>query len=84
MKALRCHMPLKTLHKKLTAQPFLPFCVVTSSGERYEIRHPEMAVATKAQMAIALPDPDGTPSRLQLLSTLHITDLEPLDPQPAG
>ena len=77
-------MPLDSILAMLESKPFVPFRVVTSSGENYEIRHPEMAVATKAQMAIALPDPDGTPSRLQLLSTLHITALEPLDPQPAG
>ena len=77
-------MPLDSILAMLESKPFVPFRVVTSNGENYEIRHPEMAVATKAQMAIALPDPDGTPSRLQLLSTLHITALEPLDPQPAG
>ena len=77
-------MPLDSILAMLESKPFVPFRVVTSSGENYEIRPPEMAVATKAQMAIALPDPDGTPSRLQLLSTLHITALEPLDPQPAG
>lgn len=77
-------MPVDSILAMLESRPFIPFRVVTSRGERYEIRHPEMAVATKAQMAIAMPDPDGTPSRLQLLSTLHITALEPLDPQPAG
>lgn len=77
-------MPVDSILAMLESRPFIPFRVVTSSGERYEIRHPEMAVATKAQMAIAMPDPDGTPSRLQLLSTLHITALEPLDPQPAS
>lgn len=77
-------MPVDSILAMLESRPFIPFRVVTSSGERYEIRHPEMAVATKAQMAIAMPDPDGTPSRLQLLSMLHITALEPLDPQPAG
>jgi len=76
-------MPVESILAMLHAKPFIPFLVRTSSGECYEIRHPEMAVATKAQMAIALPDPDGTPSRLQLLSTLHVTALEPLDRQTA-
>ncbi len=54
-------MPFETIRTRLAARPFMPFCVVTSSGDRYAIRHPEMAVATKAELAIALPDADGTP-----------------------
>ena len=83
MKTWRHGLQLLVILAMLTAKPFMPFLVRTSSGEGYEVRHPEMAVATKAQMAIALPDPDGTPSRLQLLSTLHVTALEPLDTQAA-
>ena len=77
-------MPFETIRTRLAARPFMPFCVVTSSGDRYAIRHPEMAVATKAELAIVLPDADGTPSRLQILSTLHVTALEPLDAAPAA
>lgn len=77
-------MPFDSILSMLNARPFVPFCFVTSSGERYEVRHPEMAVATKAMIAIALPDPDGTPSRLQLLSTLHVSALEPIDTKAAS
>jgi hypothetical protein len=76
-------MSYETIRARLRQQPFVPFCVVTSSGERYEVRHPEMALATKAELAIALPDEDGVPSRLQWLATLHVTALEPLDKQTA-
>ena len=76
-------MPVESILAMLKAKPFVPFLVRTSNGEGYEVRHPEMAVATKAKMAMALPDPDGTPSRLQLLSTLQVTALEPLDTQAA-
>jgi len=77
-------MPFEIIRMRLFARPFMAFCVVTSSGDRYPVRHPEMAVATKLELAIALPDADGTPSRLQILSTLHVTAIEPLDPAPAA
>jgi len=72
-------MPFEAINNWLKASPFVPFCVVTSSGERYEIKHPEMAFITKPQLYVALPDPDGIPSRVKMISTLHVTALEPID-----
>ena len=63
----------------LRQQPFRPFRLVMSSGEAYEVRHPEMAIVTKTEIVVALPDADGIPTRLQLVSTLHVTALEPLN-----
>jgi hypothetical protein len=77
-------MPFEIIRMRLFARPFMPFCVVTPSGDRYPVRHPEMAVATKSELAIALPDADGVSSRLQILSTLHVTAIEPLDPAPVA
>lgn len=34
-------MNAKEILKKLKAQPFEPFMIVTSAGDRYEVRHPE-------------------------------------------
>jgi hypothetical protein len=38
-----------------------------------------MAIVTKMEIVVALPDADGIPTRLQLVSTLHVTALEPLN-----
>jgi hypothetical protein len=48
-----------------------------SSGESYEIRHPEMAVLTRAGLIIVLPDEQGNPSdRIEFCSFLHIAGIE--------
>jgi len=69
----------ETIRLRLNARPFQPFRIVTSSGESYEVRHPEMAIVTKTEIVVALPDADGIPTRLQLVATLHVTALEPLN-----
>lgn len=72
-------MSFETIRLRLNARPFQSFCIVTSSGESYEVRHPEMAIVTKTEIVVALPDNDGIPTRLQLVATLHVTALEPLN-----
>ena len=72
-------MSFETIRLRLNARPFQPFRIVTSSGESYEVRHPEMAIVTKTEIVVALPDADGIPTRLQLVATLHVTALEPLN-----
>ena len=75
-------MSYEGIRLRLAARPFEPFRIMTSSGEGYEVRHPEMAIVTKTEIVIALPDADGIPSRLQLVATLDVTALEP--PNAAG
>jgi hypothetical protein len=51
----------------------------TSSGEGYEVRHPEMAFPTRTEMVIASPDRQGVPCRARIVANLHITALEPIE-----
>lgn len=61
----------------LTGRPFEPMRVKMSSGEVFEIRHPEMASLTKTGLIIVLPEPDGEPSeRFEICSYLHIAGVE--------
>jgi hypothetical protein len=46
-------MTYETIRGRLDARPFQPFRVVTSSGQAYEVRHPEMAFPTRTEMVIA-------------------------------
>lgn len=73
-------MTYETIRGRLDTRPFQPFRVVTCSGEAYEVRHPEMAFPTRTEMVIASPDCHGVPSRARLVSNLHITALEPIEP----
>ena len=45
-------MTLQTFQKLLNKRPFQPFRLVMSSGERYEVRHPEMAFLTRTTLFI--------------------------------
>ena len=72
-------MTLDSIHEWLQKRPFQPIRVSSSSGESYEVRHPEMAWLTRTELLIGIAERRGFPSRYRALSLLHITAVEPLD-----
>jgi hypothetical protein len=64
----------------LTAVPFQPFRIVTSSGATYEVRHPEIVLVTRQVLYVGVYEPNRLdfPVRAALVSVLHVTDLQPL------
>lgn len=54
-----------------------------SSGESYEIRHPEMAFVTKSDMLVGVDVEDGVPAEFRICSLLHVTTVEPIEGQAA-
>lgn len=77
-------MTLQTFREMLTRRPFKPVRIVTSSGQSYEIRHPEMALLTRTDLLIGtdLAD-DGVPAEFKIVSLLHVTAIEPLESRAA-
>jgi hypothetical protein len=72
-----------TLKTMLNRRPFEPMRVKLSSGEIFDIRHPEMAMLTKSALVISLPESDGGPSdRFEVCSYLHIASVETLSLSP--
>lgn len=72
-------MTSEALKTMLTRRPFEPMRVKTSSGEVFEIRHPEMALLARSAMAIVHPDADGSPSdKVEYVSYLLIASVETL------
>jgi hypothetical protein len=70
-------MIAETLKNFLLRKPFEPLRVKMSSGESYEIPHPEMAMLTKSGLIVCLPDAHGGPSeRIEFCSFLHIASVE--------
>lgn len=72
-------MTLQDFQRLLKTRPFQPFRVIMSSGERYEVRHPEMAFLLRTKLVLGLdPDKQGIADDWTMCSLLHITAVEPI------
>jgi hypothetical protein len=72
-------MNLETFRELLTQRPFKPFRLAMSSGQSYEVRHPEMAWLTRSDILVGVGGTDeGVPARFHICSLLHVTSVEPL------
>jgi len=67
-------MSYETLKELLQKQPFEPFEIRLSNGERYEVRHPEMALLLKSRIAVGDPEKD----RMTIVDLIHINSIEML------
>ena len=79
-------MTVQTFREMLGRRPFQPVKVILSrsSGQSYEIRHPEMALLTRTSLLVGVdPAEDGIPAEFKILSLLHVTAIEPLTQQAA-
>jgi hypothetical protein len=76
-------MTVQTFRDLLAARPFRPFRLVMSSGQNYEVRHPEMAMLTRTSILVGIDvADDGVPSEFKICSLLHVTAVEPLTLSP--
>ena len=72
-------MTVRDFKDLLDSEPFQPFRVVMSSGDAYEVRHPEMAWLTRTNLFVGIDAAsDGVPGRAKMCSLLHVTVVEPL------
>jgi len=67
------------IRAKLRRQPFQPFRMYISDGSHYDVRHPEMLLVARTEVAVGLGhDADDLPEQLAYCDPLHITRIEPL------
>jgi hypothetical protein len=72
-------MTVQTFRDLLKQQPFKPFRLVMSSGQTYDVRHPEMAWLTRTSILVGVDEADdGIPAEFKICSLLHITAVEPV------
>jgi hypothetical protein len=72
-------MTSRTFRDLLRQQPFRPFRLVMSSGESYEVRHPEMAWVTMNDVYVGIDAAaDGLPVDARICPMLHVATVEPL------
>ena len=73
-------MTLQTFRELLTRRPFVPVRLVMSSGQAYEIRHPEMAMLTRTDILVGIDaSDDGVPAEFKICSLLHVSTIEPIE-----
>ncbi|MDB5345746.1 MAG: hypothetical protein JWP89_4123 [Schlesneria sp.] len=74
-------MTVQTFKDLLSQRPFRPFRLVMSSGQTYDVRHPEMALLTRSDLLVGTGDADdGVPAEFKICSLLHVATIEPLNP----
>jgi hypothetical protein len=72
-------MTTTTFRDLLKQRPFRPFRVVMSSGESYDVRHPEMAWVTKNDLLVGVDvADDGMPAEFRICPLFHVATVEPL------
>jgi hypothetical protein len=77
-------MTVQTFREMLARRPFNPVKLALSSGQVYEIRHPEMAMLTRTSILIGTDvAEDGVPAEFKIISLLHVTSIEPVTTQAA-
>jgi hypothetical protein len=67
------------LRQIVTRQPFQPFRVIMSNGERYDIKHHDTAMVTRNGFEVGLnPDQEGVFENIARCAILHIAQVEDL------
>ena len=73
-------MRFNELQIALRTQPFEPSRVHLSSGQSYEVRHPEFASLTRHSLYVGVPQlDDEVPDRAIKCDLLHVVAIEPID-----
>jgi hypothetical protein len=77
-------MTVQRFREMLSRRPFQPVKVTLSSGQSFEIRHPEMAMLTRTSLLIGTDlAEDGIPAEFKIISLLHVASMEPIASQAA-
>lgn len=66
-------MMLAEINKRLSAAPYVPFTIVTSSGKEYVVPTPDHCTVTRLLREVIVERDDGSASVVNLL---HVTAIE--------
>ena len=71
-------MTVQTFRELLSRRPVRPFRLVMSSGQSYEVRHPEMAMLTRTDLLVGVGETaEGVPAEFRICSLLHVATVRP-------
>lgn len=64
----------------LRTEPFQPFQIRLSNGEKYNIPHPELAALTRHSLVVVIPQRNGKDAdRVVQCDLVHIVSTEPVN-----
>jgi hypothetical protein len=68
------------IHTRVRGQPFVPLQVVTTTGQTYDIRHPELVMITPRFLEIGLPNSKNPliADQITRVALIHVTELRDL------
>lgn len=68
------------VRNRLTEQPFKPFRLVTSSGEHYDVLHPDLLLIGATDVIIGMPGKDDARfyEDVSRVALMHVTAMEDL------
>lgn len=74
------------IRDRVKQQPFRPVRIVTSAGDHWDIRHPDLVFVGRRDVMVgaAIPEDPEFYDRVTRVSILHITALEDLPPGGGG
>jgi hypothetical protein len=73
------NMRARELRDALRRQPFAPFRVRLSTGQAYEVLHPEFAALTATSLFVGVPSTaDEAPDTMIQCDLLHVVAIEPV------
>jgi hypothetical protein len=71
------------VQKRLRDQPFTPVRIVTTTGQTYDVHHPDLVLVAQRFLIVGTPSPDN-PSRadqVTRIALVHVAELRDL-PKP--
>ncbi len=73
------------IQARLRTQPFIPLRIVMSSGQMYDINHPDLVVVGRRSVFIGVASTENPAhyDSSSLVALMHITDLQNM-PRPAS
>ncbi len=63
----------------LGRRPFLPVRLLITSGEHYDVRHPEQVMVWAGSVVFAIGPKLGVPEQIGYYSLIHVVKVIPLD-----
>jgi len=70
----------------LRRRPFTPIRIHTTTGQSYDVRHPDQVLVLRQRLDIGIPadEESGILDRVEYVSMLHVTRIEDLPAQKNG